>query len=264
MADVKNFNISPTHNTNKLIDNYDLFRYKLLEAARKSTIVINFNDYLQESQRQEAESINRFKVICESLSIPFQQNTTNSNEIDAIVNGHNVQFKSSTNKQFHIYNFGLCRKTNGKIRPYSISDNINFFIFEIIDEKYQNKFYIFPKQVLINEGYVSSNNTTGKFGITIAPYDYAKYHWTLQFLNRFDQLISNVNISVVHDRLHKICIDMGFICEFGEKNILISINSKRVRCVKHTKYSTISCTFSLQKQKNNKKVQFMLMIIMNL
>lgn len=123
MAGRKTFSI----NADRLINDANIFKIMVTEAARKSTIVINFNDYLGKSQKQEAESINRFRRRCEYLNIPFQYNNVNANEIDAIVNGFNVQFKSSTTIGTYIYQFCLCRNTNGVLRPYSIDDNVDFF-----------------------------------------------------------------------------------------------------------------------------------------
>lgn len=250
MLGKKKYNISRTHNADKIIENFDLFKLRLVEYARRSSMVIEINDSLYESQRQEADSVNRFRIICESLNIPFRQNSTNTNEIDAIANEHNIQFKSSSSKKIHTYNFGLSRRTNGIKRPYNIDDNVDFFIFEIVVEGYKNGFYIIPKKVLIDEGYISNVNNTGKFGIEIAPYDYGKYHWTLQFLHKFDQLIFSTAIMVIRNRLHKICIDMGFSCEFNKMGKLISINSYKVRHVKHTTYNINSCSFGLSIQVN--------------
>lgn len=255
MMGKKKFNISPTCNANNLFENFDIFYLTLLIYVRRSTVVTNFNDYLQESQRQEAESINRFKKISESLNISFQQNSTNSNEIDAIVNGRNVQFKSSNTKRHYMYKFHLDRKTNGIVRPYSINDNVDFFIFEIVNEKYHNGFYIIPKESLINTGYVSGVNTAGKLAIHLAPFDYDRHHWTLNFLNRFDQLVSNAIVSTVHNRFHKICIDMGFLCKFGWGNKFESINSMKVRYIKHTVYNKTSCRFDLRIYQNSQRNQ---------
>lgn len=250
MKGKKNFIISQTHNANKITDNFDMFKLKLIEYARISTTINNFNDSLCESQRQEAESVNRFRLICESLNIPFKQNSTNTNEIDAIVNGHNVQFKSSRNKNGYMYGFTL-RRTSDKARPYSVCDNVDFFIFEIVDEGYQNLFYIISKKILINSGHVSNNNI-GKLGIQIAPYNYNKYHWTLQFLNRFDQLVSKTIVHAIHNRLHKTCINIGYICEL-DKNKIKSINSKKIYHIKHSEYDKTSCKFDLRIQKNNQR-----------
>lgn len=98
---------STTCNADKIYDNLDLFKIKLLEMVRKSTVVTNFNDYLPKPELLEAESINRFENKCDALKIPFKRNTTNSNEIDAFVNNYNVQLKSSKTYKNNIYKFGL-------------------------------------------------------------------------------------------------------------------------------------------------------------
>lgn len=139
---------SETRNVDRLY-NLDTFKIKLIEAARKSTIVDNFDDYLPPTQKLESESIYRFKCKCDVLNISFLRNTTNFNEIDAFVNNYNVQFKAATSHKNNAYQFSLARYDNGNMRPYSEDDRIDFFIFEIADEKYQTNFFLFPNGYLL-------------------------------------------------------------------------------------------------------------------
>lgn len=241
--------LSATRNTDKLYDNLDLFKIKLIEAARKSTIVDDFDNYLSEYNKLESDSMNRFQDQCKILSISFQRNITNSNEIDAFVNYYNVQFKSSTSHKNNRYTFSLFRNTRSGRRPYSIDDRVDFFIFEIADEKYQNNFYIIQKKILIELKYISSDDD-GKYVIRIPAPNYNKYHWTLQFLNRFDQLIMDIHISLIFNNLHKMCLDKGLQCEF-DKNRVISINSLKVRHITSSKHKEMNYIFNLYTQKNN-------------
>jgi hypothetical protein len=55
---------------------------------------------------------------------------------------------------------------------YSITDNLDFFIIEIVDKKYQNNFYFIPIQYLIQIGVISTPEIDGKNSILVASYDY--------------------------------------------------------------------------------------------
>lgn len=248
------FYFPPT--SDKLITDLNVFKTMISEAVRKSTVVTDFSKYLTIDQKQEFESINRFKVICQFLNIPFQHNNINTNEIDAIVNGYNIQFKSSRNLKTYAYQFAIGRRTNDdKLKPYSIDDNIDFFIFEIVTEKYQNNFYIISKDVLIKTGHVSTPNNAGKITVNMTPYSHGKEHWTLNFLNKFDQITSGEKISIpIYNKLHQILINMDFFCQFGKNNIFTAINSKNVRLIKHAICNKSGCQFDLRITKNNASV----------
>ena len=247
----KNISISRTHNSNKLIDDVNIFKTRLLINLRNSTIVTDINDFLYESQRQETESIERFKLKCQSYNLEFERNTTNTNEIDGSIGDYNIQFKSSRNKKNNMYKFSLFRRTNSKPRPYNLEDNVHFFVFEIIDPEYQNNFYIIPQKALINGNYITHNDILGKYCIGIPPLDYNKTHWILDYLNKFDQFNSTQKIDPVYNNFHKKCIEKNLECKFSKNNKIISINSHNVRIIKHNMYDSVSCTFDLRIQKNN-------------
>lgn len=138
----------------------------------------------------------------------------------------------------------------GNKRPYSIDDRVDFFIFEIADEKYQDNFFIIPKKVLIELKYISTANNNGKCGINI-PVS-SDYHWTRLYLNRVDQLTANVDIPLVFNNLHKICLDKGFQCGFDKRKIA-SINSLKVLHISSLKYNNKSYIFGLTIQRNGQK-----------
>ena len=250
----KNISISRTYNSDKLIDDVNVFKAQLLINLRNSTIVTDINDFLYESQRQETESIERFKLKCQSYSLEFERNTTNTNEIDGSIGNYNIQFKSSRNKKNNMYKFSLLRRTNSKPRPYNLEDNVHFFVFEIIDPEYQNNFYIIPQKALINGNYITHDDILGKYCITIPPSDYNKTHWILDYLNKFDQfnINSNIKIDTVYNNFHKKCIEKNLECKFSKNNKIISINSHNVRIMKYTRYGLTNCVFNLIIQKNKK------------
>jgi hypothetical protein len=242
---------SATHNTNKLYDYLNLFKVKIIEMSHRSTIVYDFNDYLYKTQRLEAESMNRLKNKCEDLGIPFKQNVTNSNEIDAFVNNYNIQLKTSTyHKNNDIYEFSIHRNISNKKIPYTINDNVDFFIFEVANEIYKSNFFIIPKKILIESKYISTITNPGKTHMRIPIPNYNKYHWALPFLNRFDQLIMYTNIMLLYSNLHKLCLDNNLQCDF-EKGKLTSVNFLKVKHITASKGEGISYVFNLRVQKNN-------------
>ena len=242
---------SAKHNVDRLYDNLDLFKIKLFEMAHRSTIVFNFNDYLPPPEVLEAESVNRFRNKCNVLGIPFRPNTTNSNEIDAFVNEYRVQFKSSRMNRNDKYTFNLHRDIGSVIRTYDENDNVDFFIFETADEIHQNNFFIIPKKVLIKLKYISTFNSEGKFTISISWSD--DYHWTSQFLNRFDQINMGIDIMLIYNDLHNACLYKNLQCEFGKRKI-ISINSHKILHINSSQRSQTSYIFSFPIQKRNQSV----------
>ena len=251
----KNISISRTYNSDKLIDDVNIFKTQLLINLRNSTIVTDINDFLSDSQRQETESIERFKLKCQEYGLEFKRNTTNSNEIDGSIGDYNIQFKSSKSIKNNTYHFSLFRRTNSKCRPYNIEDNVHFFVFEIIDTKYQNNFYIIPQKALIDGNYITHDDVLGKYGIGIPPLDYNKTHWILAYLNKFDQFNTNLNIKIdtLYSSFHKKCIEKNLECKFSKKNRIISVNSHNVRIMTYYTKGSINCIFDLRIQKNNKR-----------
>jgi hypothetical protein len=231
-------NFSPK-NKYKLID-LKKFTKMLVKYVCQSTVVYNINDYFYRNQKTEADSMDRFRNKCTELGIEFRKNiTTNMDEIDATVNNFNVQFKASGHspKSTSKYQFNLSRSLSNGIRPYNENDNIQYFIFEIVAEKYMNNFYIIPTQFLMDNGYISTANNVGKYSIQIPTPDYNKHDWCLSFLNKFEQLtLSKINVPVSYSNLHECCLSKQLPCTtslIGKKCTLTHINCHRIMHVKH-------------------------------
>lgn len=234
---------------------YDLdkFKKKVFELAKLSQIVENMDDFCPIKMRIESESIARFNSECDELKICFQRYNIVSSPIDGIANNYNIQFKSSSDKVATLYNFNLFRHTDKQFKPYSLNDNLNFFIFEILDILYKGFFYIIPISILIKGGYISDMDYKGgKHSISLAPPDYPEWHWSLQFINKFDFLNSNINIDIetiffnkYFNNFFRECTKKKIQCELDKNNTITTLNSHKVRLIKNDQYQDSSSKFIL-------------------
>lgn len=240
----KKMGISSTLNTHLLITDLNVFKLRLWEGCRRSTIVENFSDYLGEGEKQETESIKRFEEICKKRELLFVRNDTNGNEIDGRVENNTIQFKSSTNiSRKNLYTFNMYRLIGGQHIPYDVRDNVDFFIFEIATEKHRGNFYIIPLECLIETGYISGNGKTGKLTLCIPPPDYGRSHWLLQFLNNFNAF--KIVYMPVYNDLHKWCIHFKFTFSIGHKVRIKEINSHKILHLRCGSYGKSGFLFHL-------------------
>jgi hypothetical protein len=174
-------------------DTVDKFKKALFELSKKSFMIENETDSLTDTQKQEYESLIRLEQKCGELKIEFKSKITNSTTTDCFINNKKIQCKTCSITTTKLYDFWLGKSGGNKKPkiPYTEIDDIDFFIFEITNDKYMNNFYIIPKLVLIDEGFIKTEKNKGQVNIWIAPPDYEGYrssmtNWTLKYLNRFD------------------------------------------------------------------------------
>lgn len=249
VRDLNNKSISLTkNNSNKLYDDLELFKKDLFILAKQSTICNNFNDYLTDSQIKECESLERFKIKCDLHQIPFARNNTNTNEIDGTANNYNLQFKCSTFKSKNRYSFQLSRNSGRIKRPYNLEDKVDFFIFETSSEEDKDNFYIIPKEILIQGQYIKNEEIKGKMCIGLPIPKSREKHWSIEFLNNFELLKSDIHkqIVVFYDSLHEICHYNNIKCEFNSKNKIRSINNHTLRHIQSSGYGNKSLNFDLR------------------
>lgn len=152
------------------------------------------NDITSKYLLRENESLKRLQDKCSKLKLSFRRQTTQSSCIDCVINNYNIQHKTTNCKPKrykYCYNIMIQKNAgciNGKYtrQPYSNKDNIDFFIFEIIN--FPNNFYVIPMNIMIEKGYVKTENACGKKCILVSQPNKNKEHWTNQYLNNFDQL----------------------------------------------------------------------------
>lgn len=242
--------MSKTVNSQYLCNDLNIFKKSLYEKINLSFIINNINDYLSPSAKAEIESFENLSKLCESYNKTLIRNNTNFSQVDAFLDGRRLQFKTSSYQYDKGYNFHLGKRNKGSIFPYQDTDNIDFFIFEISDHN-QGNFYIVPTKVLIEIGYIETENQKGRLGICLYGPGCHEKHWIHQFYNKFDQLIEGKTEDIILNDLHKICISKNFKIQV-EKNKITSINSHKVlhKVGKKTKKSKNNLVFDLAKSKN--------------
>lgn len=158
----------------------------------------NIRDELAKPMLLEYDMTQRLAAKCAELGYVFTKQRNNDNPIDVYINGKTIQLKYSTYIPKGHITFSvtiekcLCRYNNKNVKqPYSIDDGIDFFVIELNDNqnKYQGMFCVIPIEILIEMGYIKSDNQNGKRNLYICPpIGYNKKHWSMQYWNRFDLL----------------------------------------------------------------------------
>ena len=164
------------------------FTKKLFELIKQTTIIKN-NDltkYNTENCNKEVIMMDNLKNRCEKENLLFERNTVNDTPVDCFINENTIQCKSVTRKHGKKYHFKIV-KGNGRGKKKSYEENdFDFLICQICGDK--ENFYIFPIAVLIEKGFIKTNEHLGKQSLCIAPHNYRKKDWTLEYLNKFDLL----------------------------------------------------------------------------
>ena len=170
---------------------------EMLPKTVDSSEVILRSDNCQ----MEFEMIERLRENCLLRSFEFERSKSNVG-FDVTVNGFYIECKC-TSYMSHSTFMAQMNKRNGKLkgkviqRPYSVEDNIDFFIFQIVPEgnpgKYNKDFLIIPVKDLIEHGTVSTQTQNGKRSVCIPPPDHkphnGKSHTLSKFWNRWDLLL---------------------------------------------------------------------------
>lgn len=150
---------------------------------------------------QERNQLDRLQIRCNNMDITYKINKK-INAVDCFINYYNIQCKSSNCiATDNNYKFGICK--NYPKKPYSDKDNIDFFICEIV--KYPNNFFIIPIKILIEKGYITTDNQIGKLYILLPSPISKLSHWATKYLNRFDLLKKNY----IYDHLNFILEKAG-------------------------------------------------------
>lgn len=218
-----------------MYDDVKKFTSALYKKIRTSTVIKNndITNYLPEREKTEHFSMERLEKICEFHKMKFEKNHTNGNYIDGYINGKSFQLKSTKRKSGLLHQANLSKKGSQVLIPYDETDSIDFFIFNIAVPKYENDFYIIPKFVLIDRGYLKTNEYSGHHGITLASSDYGQQYWTLEFINRF-KLITELKLNPLLGKstFEKACIknklEYKKSIDISGQLVISSINGKKL------------------------------------
>lgn len=170
-----------------------IFLDKLLKSINSSTKFTSIQNQLTKSQKKEYFMIQRLQKSCEKYNLKCLHNKTNSNDIDCYIESTPVQLKyASFNQRNRKTIMITVRKSGGRINsknfkiPYHLNDNFEYLIVEL--ETFHDQFCIIPKSKLVDMKCISSDTQTGTGLCYVAPPNYEKFHWTLQFWNKWNLL----------------------------------------------------------------------------
>lgn len=142
------------------------------------------------STYKEKEMLNMLEDNCLELNYTYNREKTNMTVIDCRINNYRIQCKSSSKLHRLKYKFGMKKSKSSensrKAIPYEDTDPIDFFIFNIIENP--NDFFIVPKNILIEKGFITTKSNKGKTDIYIYSPDSDKEDWVLEYLNNFELL----------------------------------------------------------------------------
>ena len=133
-------------------------------------------NFLSSTRKIEYNMKNRLEKWLKDKNIIIRYNE-HVNCIDGFITSINdkktnikVQLKASNTKHCNLYKFHMHKGRDQK--PYSTDDNIDYFIYEISNESYDNRFYFISMDYLIKNGYITDDENKGKTSIFIAPFDH--------------------------------------------------------------------------------------------
>ena len=158
------------HWTKQFIDRFDL-----IDNEYKLDNLINLDN-----------PFDKFQYKCKLNNLICNKNMSNLSVNNGIVNNKTFKIFSSKTKQKKLYQF------HASIQgiPYHIDDsNVpDFFIFRI--EDFCNDFYIFPKDILVEQKIIGTGDIKGKthFGLPIPIDKDNRKKWVFYYLNNFDLL----------------------------------------------------------------------------
>ena len=201
---------------------YNFFN-KLIEYCKISTIYDD--NQFSENILKENKMMKELEEKCKENNLSFESCNTSDSPIDVYINEKKVQCKYSSQIINNLYDFKLKHIIdNIADQPYSKND-VDLFIFK--HEK-EESFYIIPQKVLLHFDYLTTEKIKGKIRINLAPSLYKEYHWTKQFINRFD-LINNeydlrkiINLNNPFDKFQHLCKSKKIICIRNMTNLSLN------------------------------------------
>jgi hypothetical protein len=178
---------------NNMFTDIEKFENNLIICMRKS---IPYKQMIPINYKIEKESLIRLEHKCIEEKNIFILPEDSGCIYDCIINNYHIQCKFTATRHNDGFKCKIDKngpQKNGKRKniPYSENDNIDFLIIE--NSELLGQFYIIPKQELILNGVFSSKEHTGVTQVFV-PTPNTKtesiYSWILQYLNRWDLILS--------------------------------------------------------------------------
>jgi len=178
------------YNENKFTDK-NLFITEVIKLLPDCVEIKDIENRYNNLNSKEINMRNRLCKKLDELKIIYQDASNNNDAYDIFINGYMIQLKFTNNKHNNMFQVNMTR--TGSKRPYSDTDNVDIFIYEI--GGHEENFLIIPINELIEHGVVSSNNHEGKVFIYIPPPDYSKENWAMKYWNAFN-ILTQINNSI--------------------------------------------------------------------
>lgn len=239
LGDTATFTFTGCHDKYMYKNKQD-FTKAFFEAIKNSTIILDndITNYFSKDAKMEYASFQKLEELCIKNGLKFERDLKSGDRTDCYINGKPIECKSSDDISKDLFHFHLDKYGGKNVRiPYNENDKIDFFIFNCISPEFKNDFYIIPKFVLVNNGYLTSNSNEGKNNISIVPFNYKRSHWSLEFLNKFeflkeDKLDPHLGKSSLEKAciMHNLTYDKDFEASRTWKT-LSSIQNKKIHYV---------------------------------
>jgi hypothetical protein len=145
------------------------------ENILKYSIIItveNHKNSMSPECYKEYQSIKRFIVFCNKYKLTYSRIFDNSSVTDLIVEGMKVQMKYASNPSGvsnRTYSYKICLGTSKG--PYKQGDN-DLYIIELGSN--HGDFLILSEKILIEKGYIQTNEQKGKKNLNVYPHDYVE------------------------------------------------------------------------------------------
>jgi hypothetical protein len=185
------------------------FKLKLSTLMAQATVIDDIAGTITSlSNRKEFDSLRMIKQVCESRQIRFEYHWTTNSSTDIYLNGRNCQCKSSSCFDHLLCYFSVKKSNGGKCKKsYSLSDGIDYFVFNIISDRYKNDICIIPIKVLLDNHKIETDTEHGPI-LGLAPPNHFEYHWCESMWNNFE-LLNNPTITdpiYLFINKYKVCI----------------------------------------------------------
>jgi hypothetical protein len=236
-SDNFNFTINVNAPGSIKFTNFQLFTTQLGTMVKEATIIKDIADGVTNKQTlKEYNSLRIIKNECEKRGIKFEYHWTVNSAIDIYLNGHRCQCKTSGCIPSYLYAVKSSKTESCIELPYSIDDNIEYFIVQVGTEltpnPYCNDICFIPIRVLINKNTISSKDNAGNSNFLLAPPNHFEYHWSDSMWNNYELI--QKGLQLIEDPIYKFInqyncsiIDTG--CKRGKKyKATISMNDPNI------------------------------------
>jgi hypothetical protein len=175
-----------------------VFTQKLFQMIKLSTITEwnQLTDHLTENWTKEFKMLERLKPVLEKWKLDYKPMMTVNSSTDCLIDNCRVQCKFSDNKKGKKYYVSFKKETSKTTyEPYSSND----FDFLICETDSTGKFYVIPMEVLIEKGYVRTDQYDGIVVLYLASQEDYESDWTLDYIDRFDLITKKSSGSLGSD-----------------------------------------------------------------